>query len=135
MSNRIQRGRIVWVRLGPRGDWKLRPAVVLHDVPDPKPDSLIRLVGGTTAFTKPLSENEIPLPFHPPPNPHPLTKLKTETIVACDWIVEVENSQIELLGGFVPGSALFRIFERIAILFGTRDPQSIPVTPIDEQDL
>jgi hypothetical protein len=102
---------------------------VLQTVANPQPDDVVRVMGGTTTFRKPLSANEILLPFHPPPNPHPLTKLKVETILACDWLVEIKVAQIERVGGYVPNSALYKAWLRLGELFATQDPSALPFIP------
>jgi hypothetical protein len=125
VADSAARGRIVWVRLGPRGDYKKRPAVVLSDVHDTRPDTIIRIMGGTTDFTKPIRDVEVLLPFYPPPKRHPLTKLRKETIVVCDWIDEVKVADILQFGGFVPGKVLFQMLDKMKQVFGTENVDQV----------
>jgi mRNA-degrading endonuclease toxin of MazEF toxin-antitoxin module len=104
----ISAGTIVWVRLGPRGGYKERPAVVL-DSPD-SDGNLFVVVGTTQVGDDPATEIELPSSA---PIRHPLTKLKKRTVVCLTWREKIHRSSIRDIGGDCPRSLLLDIKRKI----------------------
>lgn len=111
MSSDFKCGRIVWVKLGPRGDFKKRPAVIIETDDEDNPSEVI-LAAGSTVIGNPLGPNEVVLPYRKA-GKHPITKLNRETVIVCDWIESVNPSQILAYGGEVPASTLSQILKKI----------------------
>lgn len=127
MPPNLERGRIVYCSLGPRGDYKRRPAVVLGSG---KPDEhgMIRVVaastGGTDGIAKPLPINQLALPHLDYPRKHPYTKLCRETVAVCDWIVRINIADILDFGGVLPAQDYFKLRMKMQELFGTDEPEA-----------
>ena len=83
-----------------------------------------RVVAGTTDFSKPIADNELYLPSIPYPKRHPYTRLCRETVVACDWIVRIQETDILDYGGFLPDSTYWDLRMKMQEIFGTDDPDA-----------
>ena len=96
MASSIFPAKIVWVRVGPRGDYKDRPAVVLSQ-PDSDGNFLVvcctSQVGGD-------QDNEILLPYDPVKNA--VTKFREPVAAVLDWPERINTKEILRIGGFVP---------------------------------
>lgn len=108
-----RRGKIVWTTLGPRGDYKKRPAVIVSDVSRPAPGTKIRIVAGTTKFDEPLKPLEVKLPSDDRPGGHHRTRLRIPTVIVCDWIELIDVAAIEGYAGVVPDAVLAEILRKI----------------------
>lgn len=109
----LQQGSIVWVIVDDTAgrNPKCRPAVVVTPTEEILPDQSIVLVAATGTFSKPHPENQVPLPWHR--NKHPVTGLFKECVVVCEWLFEVEQDQIDSIGGVCPPNVLAKILEQI----------------------
>ena len=115
MARDISAGTIVWVRLGPRGGYKERPAVALSA---PDSDGNVYIVVGTTqAGEDPATE--IALPFSSPVR-HPLTKLRQPTVVCLTWREKIHCTSIREIGGECPAPLLLDIVRKLRALAQTR---------------
>jgi mRNA-degrading endonuclease toxin of MazEF toxin-antitoxin module len=110
---------ILWVCLGPRGDYKERPVVVLT-LPDK--DGRFRVVAASSQAS-PGSNNEVELPWAS--DRHPLTKLKKRTVAITDWIVAIDMSAVREIKGRVPSKTLVEIQEKVSghIAAGPPEPK------------
>lgn len=119
MPKPITQGDIVWVRLGPRGNYKPRPAFVLTKyVADPRPDTQIVVMAGSTDFDPEIAPNEVELPGYP--GRHPLTKLNKPCRAICDWVEKIMYGEIEEVKGKLPGSTLYRILNNPIFVAATK---------------
>jgi hypothetical protein len=110
VARNILAGTIFWVRLGPRGGYKDRPAVALTS---PDPDGNLHIVVGTTQGGRdPATEIELPSA----PGRHPLTKLKKPTWVCLTWREKIHRSSIRDIGGECPAPLLLDIKRKIRAL-------------------
>ncbi|MGW8255904.1 MAG: type II toxin-antitoxin system PemK/MazF family toxin [Thermoguttaceae bacterium] len=111
MTRDIIPGRIVWVRVGPRGGYKERPAVVLSA---PDAEGNINIVVATTQIgNDPIMEIELPSSS---PERHPLTNLNKRTVVCLTWRAEVHKSAIRELGGKCPPTIFAEIVKKLRAL-------------------
>ena len=108
-----RRGKIVWTTLGPRGNYKKRPAVIVSDVSRPPPGTKIHIVAGTTKFDEPLSPLEVKLPSEDRQGGHHSTRLRSPTVIVCDWTEVIDVADIEGYAGVVPASILAEILRKI----------------------
>lgn len=104
----IEPGRILWMELGPRGQFKKRPAIALCR---PNAAGNFVVAGGSSSTPAQLGNDEIALPFRLPR--HPLTKLSRRTVVDCAWLQEVNVSDVLAIGGQLPPSVLFQIITKV----------------------
>jgi mRNA-degrading endonuclease toxin of MazEF toxin-antitoxin module len=107
----ISPGTILWVRLGPRGNYEERPVVAISS---PDSDGNLYIVGGSTKHARD-PEREIELPSAP--TRHPLTNLKKTTFVDAGWIVKIHVNDILQTKGRVPATILVDIQDRIRKIF------------------
>lgn len=111
-THHLKQGRIVWVKLGPRGGYKKRPAVILTSDADLDPAETFFVAAGSSQVTLPIADNEVLLPAGTT-SKHPLTKLKRPTVIVCDWIEEVSYSDVFQWGGETPPTALLEIISKL----------------------
>ena len=110
MDCKIVAGTIVWVRLGPRGGWKPRPAVVLSA---PNVNGELYIVPGSTQpATNPDHQLELPYAV----GRHPLTKLKERTLIDLDWFEKIDAGSVLEVNGYCPPSLLVEIQQKIRAL-------------------
>lgn len=110
-AKKLKQGRIVWVKLGPRGGYKERPAVILTRDCDLDPVQPFHVAVGSSQISSPLAPNEVLLPAGVKSR-HPLTKLKRPTVIVCDWIAEVRYSDVLQWGGEAPPTVLLEILSK-----------------------
>ncbi len=105
----LQAGSIVWASVpDPRGkNPKVRPLVVLVS---PEADCFIA-VAVTTSVESFDDQSCVRLPWHR--DGHPRTKLRSECIARCDWLVSLAAHQIARVGGMVPRHVLNAILSRL----------------------
>jgi mRNA-degrading endonuclease toxin of MazEF toxin-antitoxin module len=110
---RLQQGSIVWVRVGDQAgrNPKCRPAVILTPTNEISPGEQLVAVAVTSTFSKPLPQNQIELPWQH--GGHPVTGLKKRCVAVCDWLIEVDQSAIEAIGGVAPPLVLTAILAQI----------------------
>jgi hypothetical protein len=108
MSGDISAGRILWVRLSPRGKGKKRLAVALGS---PDNDNSVYVVVGSASCEPSDIENACELPWSF--DGHCRTKLKKRTILDLDWIETVSGNDVIAIGGVLPDSVLASIQDRI----------------------
>lgn len=111
-AQKLKQGRIVWLKLGPRGGYKERPAVILTSDSDLDPAEPFHVAVGSSRISSPLAPNEVLLPTGSKSR-HPLTKLKQPTVIVCDWIEEVRSSDVLQWGGEAPPTALLEILSKL----------------------
>ena len=103
----ISPGTILWVRLGPRGNFEERPSVALSS---PDSGGNLYIIPGSTKHARD-PEREIELPSAP--TRHPLTNLKKPTFVDAGWVVKIHVNDILQIKGRVPAIILVDIQNRI----------------------
>lgn len=110
---RIQQGSIVWVKVKDQAgrNPKCRPAVVVTPSAEIVPGETIVVVAATSSFSRPLPQNQVALPWQH--GKHPQTGLYKECIAVCDWLVEIDQSQIVELVGVCPSSTLSAILSKL----------------------
>lgn len=102
-------GSIVWAFVpDPRGqNPKVRPLVV---VASPEADCFTAVA--ITTSVEPFDDQVcVRLPWHR--DGHPRTKLRSECIARCDWLVALKASQISRTGGMLPQHVLDAILSRL----------------------
>ena len=102
-------GSIVWASVpDPRGkNLKVRPLVV---VASPESDCFTAVA--VTTSVEPFDDQFcVRLPWHR--DGHPRTRLRSECIACCDWLVSVSVNQISRCGGMVPQHVLNAILSRL----------------------
>lgn len=106
-------GRIVWATVcDPAGrNPKCRPLVILTPDNEIDPSGKIVVAAATTIFDKPLPDNKVSLPWQH--DGHPVTKLRQECVVVCDWLETICAADIEGFGGMVPKRLLYQILNRL----------------------
>ena len=109
----LQAGNIVWASVpDPSGkNSKVRPLVVLAP---PQADHFTA-VGVTTSVESFDDQCCVRLPWHR--DGHPRTKLRSECIARCDWLVSLTVDQISRIGGLVPQHVLRAILARLPLPF------------------
>ncbi len=102
-------GSIVWASVpDPRGkNTKVRPLVV---VASPEPDCFTA-VAITTSVESFDDQCCVRLPWHR--DGHPRTKLRSECIARCDWVVTLKVDKISRSGGMLPQHVLNAILSRL----------------------
>lgn len=113
---------IVWVQVGPRGEYKKRPAVVLSSAAEIKSTGKVDLVVGSTDSHD--ANKEIVLPCGPNGTAHPLTRLKKLTYITCDWNETVDKDAILEVGGEVPPTLMLEILNKKRHLENTKSLRS-----------
>ncbi|HVA50118.1 MAG TPA: type II toxin-antitoxin system PemK/MazF family toxin [Pirellulales bacterium] len=111
-SKNFKQGAIVWAKLGPRGLYKKRPAVILTRDSELDATKSFFVAAGSCQVSSPLAANEVLLPSGGS-LPHPLTRLKKPTVIVCDWIEEVTYSDVIQWGGETPPTALLEILSKL----------------------
>lgn len=109
----IQQGSIVWARFDdPQGrNPKCRPAVIVTPTNEIVEGGTLVAVAATSTLTDPLPAHHIALPWHP--SRHPKTLLRKRCVAICDWLVTIQPSQIENVGGTVPQGVLMAILANL----------------------
>lgn len=115
---------IVFVQIGPRGNYKTRPAIILGRLA--LRPGMFKVVVCTTDFCQPLQPNEILLAAGDT-WPHPLTKLDRETVVVWDWLEDIQQNEILMIGGRAPNEVVYHVFSNLKRRFGTTDMDLLPV--------
>lgn len=88
----------------------------------PREDDTLLIAVGSTTFTKPIRSFEVMLPAVPAGKCHPITKLREETVIVCDWIVRMPVKDILDKGGEVPGKYAWKVREKLNELYGSDQP-------------
>lgn len=112
-------GRIVWSRIPDmqgRGEYKLRPCLLLTPPTDVGSKRIIKIVGGSTI---PPTETNLPFTIrvngsrdmHGSPNPK--TGLPEQTWFYAFWILTIQTSQIDSLAKFCPSFEYVKLLELI----------------------
>jgi len=113
----LRRGRIVWARVkDPRGQEKLRPALILTPTDEIADESPLVLMAITTTFVDPPPDGHVELPWTA--RGHKITWLKRRSAAVVTWLVEATTDSIEELGGEVPKKHLAFIDLKLAKLSG-----------------
>jgi mRNA-degrading endonuclease toxin of MazEF toxin-antitoxin module len=103
----FSQGTIVWARmLDPRGRTpKLRPGVVLNH--NRQPGDQIVVAALTTTFDEPLAPELVEIPCDS------TTLLKRRSVVKCDWLIALDESDVASVGGTVSPSAMMEIIRKL----------------------
>ena len=126
MADVLSPRRIVRARIGPRGRYKPRPAIILGRVSRPDGADKYKVVVCSHDFDREkLADNEVRLP-EGPPWPHPLTKLEEPTVVVVDWLEEIASTEIERQEGEIPHETLLRILQALKCKYKTTDVNLLP---------
>lgn len=109
----LQQGSIVWVEVSdPAGrNPKCRPAVIVTPDAEICAGQPIVVVAATTKVGQPLPANRVPLPWQA--GKHPITGLYKECVAVCDWLVEIDQSQIKDIAGVCPPDILSTILVQL----------------------
>ncbi len=75
------------------------------------PGDTVVVVAATTMFSRPLPSNQVELPWQH--NTHPVTGLYKRCVAVCDWLVEINQDQIEDIAGITPPAILQRILSQL----------------------
>ena len=111
-SQQLRQGSIVWARVSGRpGKVKLRPLVVITATDEIVLDAPIVGVAITSTFPEPSPAQYVTLPWSA--DRHPATGLARRSAAVCNWLVELQPSDIEEIKGFVPTRYLLDILERV----------------------
>lgn len=111
-AQKLKQGRIIWLKLGPRGGYEERPAVILTSDAELDPAAPFHVAVGSSQISSPLAPNEVLLPAGNKAK-HPLTKLKRPTVIVCDWIEEISYSNVLQWGGETPPTVLLEILSKL----------------------
>lgn len=117
---RLQQGSIIWATVADSAgrNAKRRPAVVVTPTAEIKAGEPMVAVAATSSFDASLPPNLVELPWHR--SRHPRTGLSRRCAAVCDWLLEIDPSRVEAIGGVVPSAVLAEILARLP---------SIPRTP------
>lgn len=108
MIDNIPPGTIVWARLGPRGQYKKRPAVILSSLD--ADGHFFVIVGSSLDPINPADGIEIPWN----PSGHCRTKMRKRSILDRTWVQTIRPNDIEQIGGILPGTTLAQVYEAIS---------------------
>jgi mRNA-degrading endonuclease toxin of MazEF toxin-antitoxin module len=109
----VQQGDIVWVKVDDQAgrNPKCRPVIILTKTSDILPGSKISAIAATGTFDEPLPQNKIELPWNP--SRHPVTGLYKRCVAVCDWLLSIDQNDIQDIGGRVPPVTFAKILEQI----------------------
>lgn len=109
----LSQGDIVWALFpDPAGrNAKMRPAVVVTPSPEIASRLTVHVVAVTSTLTDPMPQTHVILPWHR--SKHPVSGLTKRCVAVCDWIEEIERSNVKEVGGRCPRSVLEQILDRI----------------------
>jgi len=109
----LQQGSIVWAEVPDQAgvNPKCRPLVIV--TPTHEIDTSTEIVGvaATGIFSTPLDKNRIELPWKH--GGHPKTGLYKPCVVVCNWLVVIDKSKIQGVGGTVPTGILEQIIAKL----------------------
>ena len=105
----LKLGSIVWAEVSdPSGhNPKCRPLVVIREITD----SSYLAVAASTKVPEPLRSDMVLLPFAR--NGSCNTGLRSKTVAVCSWVMIIQESSIQEVGGFVPKQKVAEILERL----------------------
>jgi len=109
----LRQGSIVWIKVKDQAgrNPKCRPAVVITPTNEILPDGPLHVVAAVGTFSKPLPSNRVPLPWQR--GGHPITGLYKECVAVCDWLLEIEQSDVDGIGGICPPQQLAQILANL----------------------
>jgi mRNA-degrading endonuclease toxin of MazEF toxin-antitoxin module len=90
---------------------KDRPLVIITATSEIRPDEPVVAVAITTQIPNPLPEELVELPWHR--NKHAKTGLNKPCAAVCNWVVELQQSDIQTVAGVVPAAKLVEIIKRL----------------------
>lgn len=103
-----------------------RPVIILTPSNElAEEDTIVGVVASNTASSvSPRPHSYIAVPYQE--DGRVRTKLREPTVAVCEWLVEIEKSQIasDNIGGIVPPSCLKQILDKVEELHGGSEPQS-----------
>lgn len=105
----LRQGQIVWVEIRDSAgrNPKCRPAVVLTKTSEIHDGEPIVVVAATGRIDQPLPKHHVALPWMH--SRHPVTGLYKPCVAVCDWLAEIEPSQVISVGGNVPTHIMMEI--------------------------
>ena len=110
--DQLAQGSIVWARIpDPRGLIKRRPVVILTDAGEIVLNGPIVGVAVTTSFPDPPPRIYVELPCHS--RGHPATRLTRRSAAVCNWLVQLQPSDVEEIKGVVPTQTMLSIVNRV----------------------
>lgn len=123
------RGRIVWATVpDPRGsNPKRRPLVVISTDDEIAAGGVMRAVAVSTLVDPAAADVCVPLPWDRAG--HPRTRLRTECVAVCTWLVRLTADVIEEAAGLVPGRHLRQIEDIVRRLRTDPQPPAPPPPP------
>jgi hypothetical protein len=131
MTRRLATGSIVWAEIADaNGVRKLRPAVILRSADQATFAGPFDVVAVTSRLADPLPADHVLLPWHP--RGHPRTGLNRRSAAVCAWLAQVAESDIQDVGGIVPGPVLSVILAKVAAALSP--PDSPPDSPSSSPD-
>ena len=116
MAQQLRQGDIVTVRVvPPRGDPKIRPALIYTPTDLIDPTRPIDVVGISTSY-RPEDPDCIPLPWRPDGNVP--TRLTRDSALCLDLLASVDAAAITATGGYLPQSnpAFPELLRRLRVL-------------------
>ncbi len=116
MADNIAAGRVLWVCLGPRGQYRKRPAIALEA---PNADGKVHVVVGSRQHAEDESL-EMALPWHA--SGQCRTQLREATFLDLGWRLEIEVADIRAIGGVLPGRTLVELQRRLRSFIPAANP-------------
>jgi hypothetical protein len=113
MGTALQFGQIVWAEMADaNGIRKLRPAVIITPTDQIDPNSPLDVVAVTSQVPQSLPDDQVLLPWHR--QGHPRTGLNRRCAAVCSWMARIVPTDIQSVGGVVPGPVLLTIAAKLA---------------------
>jgi mRNA-degrading endonuclease toxin of MazEF toxin-antitoxin module len=112
----LKQGSIVLAQVSdPQGgNSKARPVVIVTPTNEINAQSSLVGVAITGAFSDPLADDEVAIPYHPAGTAR--TGLRKPCVAKCSWMVIVEPSAVLEQKGFLSTERLVTILTKIASL-------------------
>jgi len=94
---KLQQGSVIWARVPDQNNQnhKTRALVVLTRTDEIEPGKKFVAVAISSDFDVPLEDRAIPMPWLK--NRHPVTRLYEPSVAVCDWLVALDESQVETI--------------------------------------
>jgi mRNA-degrading endonuclease toxin of MazEF toxin-antitoxin module len=108
----LRYGQIVLAHVGDgHGNFKTRPVVIVTRTEEFEEDGLFEAVCISTHIEDPLPPEHVKLPWHR--SGHPRTGLDRPNVAKCNWVVEIDRSEVVKVLGDAPASRMIDISEAL----------------------
>ena len=106
----------MWASLSDlRGNFKLRPALILTATADIRRDEAFEVMAISTSFGDPPPPNHLELPWHNDPR-RVVTRLRSRSAAVVNWLSSVHPTEVVGFAGDVPPSLMIEILRRLDAL-------------------